>query len=147
IDACSVFGPTPPAPLPGQPPRRPHDADVTGGYYQPVRAEATLDGDPLSPGIGLTRITCDPANAPFDVAPPLRGRYHINTTPTLVSVVALDRAGAPLPGADPGAGDPGLPATLPAHTAITLRASWTADSAETFPVFDPESRTLVDHRE
>jgi hypothetical protein len=146
IDACSLFGPTPPAPLPGQPPRRPHDADVTGGYYQPVRAEATLDGAPLSPGIGLTRITCDLADAPFDVVVAFRSRYRANTNPTLLGVVALDRAGAALPGADPGAPS-GLPATLPPRTAITLRASWTDDSAEPFPVFDPESRTLVDHRE
>jgi hypothetical protein len=30
---------------------------------------------------------------------------------------------------------------------VTLRASWTADSVESFPVFDRASRTLVDHRE
>ena len=132
LGACSVFGPTPPAPLPGQPPRRPHDADITGGYYQPVRALATLAGAALSPGIGLTRITCDLANAPFDVVVAFRARYRSNTNPTLAGVVALDR--------------PDL-ARLPARTEVALRASWTADSAELFPVFDPESRTLVDHRE
>jgi hypothetical protein len=30
---------------------------------------------------------------------------------------------------------------------VALRARWTDDSVESFPVFDPESRTLVDHRE
>lgn len=142
LDACSTFGPTPPAPLPGQPPRRPHDADVTGGYYQPVRALATLDGDPLSPGIGLTRITCDLPDAPFDVVSEFRRRYRANTNPTLTGVAALGPDGAAL--ASPGTA--ALPA-LPPRTAVTLRASWTADSAEPFPVFDPASRTLVDHRE
>ena len=144
IDACSVFGPTPPAPLPGQPPRRPHDADVTGGFYQPVRAEASLDGAALSPGIGLTRITCDLANAPFDIVTAFRSRYHPNTNPTLVGVAVVAPGAA---GTGPGPGTAELPATLPPHTRITLRATWTDDSAESFPVFDPESRTLVDHRE
>lgn len=140
-DACSTFGPTPPAPLPGKPPRRPHDADVTGGYYQPVRAEATLDGEPLAPGIGLTRITCDLPDAPLDTVLEFRRRYRANTNPTLAGVAALGPDGAARP---PDAA--GLP-PLPPHTAVALRASWTADSAEPFPVFDPASRTLVDHRE
>jgi len=142
IDACTTFGPTPPAPLPGQPPRRPHDADVTGGYYQPVRAQATLDSEPLSPGIGLTRITCDLPDAPFDVFSEFRRRYRANTNPTLTGVAALGPDGAAIASPD-GAGLP----PLPARTPVTLRASWTADSVESFPVFDPASRTLVDHRE
>jgi len=142
IDACTTFGPTPPAPLPGQLPRRPHDADVTGGYYQPVRARATLDGGPLAPGIGLTRITCDLPNAPLDTVIEFRRRYRANTNPTLAGVAALGPDGATIASPD-GAGLP----PLPARTAVTLRASWTADSVEPFPVFDPASRTLVDHRE
>lgn len=141
LDACSVFGPTPPAPLPGQPPLRPHDADVTGGYYQPVRALASLDGDTLAPGIGLTRITCDLANAPLDIVQDFQARYRPNTNPTLVRVTAAGSAAR-----DTGT-ELGGPVTLPPRTAVTLRASWTDDSAETFPVFDPVSRTLVDHRE
>jgi hypothetical protein len=147
IGACSVFGPTTPAPEPGQPPRRPHDADVTGGFYQPVRVLARLDSDQLPPGAGLTRIACDLANAPFDVVVDFRARYRANNNPTLVQVMAL---GAPGQGAgDTGTalGTEGLPTTLPPRTAVTLRASWTDDSVESFPVFDPESRTLVDHRE
>ncbi|TMQ02819.1 MAG: hypothetical protein E6J91_49900 [Deltaproteobacteria bacterium] len=148
LDACSVFGPTPPAPAPGQPPLRPHDADVTGGYYQPVRALATVDGDPLAPGIGLTRITCDLANAPLDVVQDFQARYRANTNPTLVRVTALTAPEASR-GADADGTDLGgeSPAALPSRTAVTLRASWTDDSAESFPVLDPASRTLVDHRE
>lgn len=139
IDACSTFGPTPPAPAPGEPPRRPHDADVSGGYYQPTRALAKLDGTQV-PAIGLTRITCDLANAPLDVVQDFRARYHANTNPELVYVLAqrpTDADAAPL--ADG--------ATLPAHAVIALRTRWTPASAETYPVFDPKSRALVDHRE
>jgi hypothetical protein len=138
IDACSVFGPTPPAPAPGEPPRRPHDADVTGGYYQPIRALAKLGGADQVAGIGLTRITCDLANAPFDVVQDFHARYHPNTNPTIARVVAQ------LPGV---ADARDLPVELPARTAIPLRVRWAEDAAEVFPVFDLRSRALVDHRE
>lgn len=138
IAACSVFGPTPPAPAPGETPRRPHDADVTGGYYQPVRVLAKPGGEQITPAIGLTRITCDLANAPFDIVQDFRARYHANTNPKIARVLAQ------LPGA-PDAVD--LPVELPANTEIPLRVRWTADSVEAFPVFDPQTRTLVDHRE
>lgn len=138
IDACSQFGPTPPAPEPGQPPRRPHDADVTGGFYQPVRMLAKLGADAQVPAIGLTRITCDLANAPLDVVQQFHARYHANTNPTIARTLAQL----------PGAGDAiDIPASLPANAAIPLRVRWTDDSAETFPVFDPQQRALVDHRE
>ncbi|MBV8760955.1 MAG: hypothetical protein JO257_26915 [Deltaproteobacteria bacterium] len=138
IDACSQFGPTPPAPEPGQPPRRPHDADVTGGFYQPIRALAKLGPDEQVPAIGLTRITCDLANASFDVVQQYKARYHANTNPT------IERTLAQLPGTADAAD---MPRSLPAHTAIPLRVRWSEDSAETFPVFDPKTRALVDHRE
>ena len=38
-DACTLFGPDTPAPRPGQPPFRPRDPDVTGGYYLPDAAK------------------------------------------------------------------------------------------------------------
>lgn len=134
--ACMVFGPVTPAPAPGQPPVRPHDADVTGGFYQPIRALAALGGAELPAAIGLTRITCDLANAPLDIVKDFHARYRANQNPVLarVSAVIADSAVA-------------LPAALPAHTEVGLRAEWTADSAEPFPVFDAASRMLVDHRE
>lgn len=138
IEACSVFGPTPPAPAPGEPARRPHDPDVTGGYYQPIRALARLDANTQVPGIGLTRIACDLANAPLDALAQYRARYHANTNPVLVHVVS-QRYG------DPDARE--MPVKLPPHEAIALRARWSDDTAETFPVFDPQTRMVIDHRE
>ena len=139
VDACSIFGPTPPPPAPGEAPRRPHDPDVSGGFYQPIRALARPGApDQLVPAIGLTRITCDLANAPLDVVRDYRARYAANTNPVIVEVVAVA----------PGETSAGaLPRTLPANADVQLLVRWTPDSAETYPVFDPRTRTLVDHRE
>ncbi len=136
-DACSVFGPTPPAPAPGESPQRPHDADVTGGYYQPIRVLAKPGGEQVV-GIGLTRISCDLANAPLDAVMQFRESYVANTNPVVLHVVAQ------VPGEDTARE---LPAALPAGVPVVLRVRWTEDSAETFPVFDPETRKVVSHRE
>ncbi len=139
IDACSIFGPTPPAPAPGEAPRRPHDADVTGGFYQPIRALAQPGSpDQLVPAIGLTRIRCDLANAPIAVVRDFGQRYVTNTNPVIASAIAQA----------PGEVDAlELPRSLPASSPVALRVRWTDASAETFPVFDPRTRALVDHRE
>ena len=74
----------------------------------------------------------------IDVVKDFHARYHANQNPTLVDVVALGPGDTPVhPLTEP----------LPSRTAVTLRASWTADSAESYPVLDPASHTLVDHRE
>ena len=59
-NACTLFGPQTPPPMKGQPPTRPADPDITGGFYQPVRATWQSDAgrrlrvragaDHLSPG-------------------------------------------------------------------------------------------------
>ncbi len=136
-DACSVFGPTPPAPAPGELARRPQDADVTGGYYQPVRVLAKTDVDPIA-AIGLTRIGCDLANAPLAAVVQFRASYRANTNPVLVHVVAQLPATADAIE---------LPASLPPNTPVALRVRWSDDSAETFPVFDPKTRTVISQRE
>jgi hypothetical protein len=136
-DACSLFGPTPPAPAPGMPPRRPHDADVTGGYYQPIRALAKPDGAQVV-AVGLTRITCDLPNAPIDIVQAFRASYVANENPIITAVLAQPPDDAD---AQP------MPMTLPARTAVPLRVHWDPASAESFPVFDVASRTLVTQRE
>jgi hypothetical protein len=139
-DACAHFGPDTPAPMPGQPTLRPRDADVTGGYYQPVRA---IVKDPLGSGqtyvaaVALSRITCNLANAPVDVVVDFRNRYHANVNPDIERVlVSTD-----------GATAHDLPATVAPGAQATFRVRWSPGAAETYPVFDVASRTLVDHRE
>jgi hypothetical protein len=139
MDACSLFGPDPPQSPAGQPPLRPTDPDPTGGYYQPIRS--LLEDDPSTKhfieGFGLPRITCNLPDAPVDVATAYREQYTANKNPVIAQVlVSLDGAtGVP------------LPATVPAGKEVTFEVLWTADSAESFPVFDRTSRTLVTTRE
>ncbi|NBD08763.1 MULTISPECIES: hypothetical protein [Corallococcus] len=135
-DACTLFGPDTPAPRPGEPPFRPHDADVTGGYYLPVRVD--LPGS--DPAVALERIRCNLVGASPEVARDFRERYVPNLAPHLLEVTAqVD--GAPV----------ALDA-LPAGATVTWRARWSGPedvepSAETYVVFDVVSQSLVERRE
>ncbi len=125
-DACRLFGPdTPPGNF------RPRDPDVTGGYYQPVRADlagadATFD---------LLRVTCDLANATADQAAAFAKAYVPNANPHLGPL------GATIGGA-------GLSqAGVPAGARVDLVASWNASDAETYAWLDPASQTVTTKRE
>src|SRR5262249_43781039 len=122
-DACSLFGPEPPPQKPGQPPLRPRDPDVTGGFYQPVRVRIEGTDDAFA----LERVKCNLANAPIDVGVQYAMRYMVNNNPQPAAVSA--------------------PPSVPPGARITLQASWTPESAETYPVFDLVTRQLVDRRE
>ena len=130
---CALFGPAAP------PPARPRDPDATGGYYQPLRA--TLD---QGSAIFLSRITCELAQASAQVAAEFRARYRQNRNPRLVP--ASLRAAAPGPG-PVEAWQPVALDRLPAGQRIRFEIDWQADAAETYPVFDPLTQSLVDHRE
>ena len=139
-DACAHFGPDTPPPMMGEPTLRPRDADVTGGYYQPVRAilkDPAGDGQTFVAGVALSRITCNLANAPVDVVVDFRNRYHANANPDIARLlVSTD-----------GVTSHDLPATVAPGAQATFRVRWDASAVETYPVFDVASRTLVDHRE
>ena len=116
-NACMQFGPDVP---PGG--FRPRDPDATGGYYQPVRAD--VPGAALA--FGFTRITCNLASAPPDVAQAYRTMYVANANPTL----AVD-----------------APTEVTAGSDVTITASWPASAAETYLYYDLASQTLVTRRE
>ncbi|MGH7282438.1 MAG: hypothetical protein ACRELY_13000 [Polyangiaceae bacterium] len=124
-DACSIFGPDTP---PGQ--IRPRDADATGGFFQPVRAEI---GSIVA--FGFARITCDLPNAPASVTIDFNERYVANRNPA-PPVISASVAGASVDFA-----------SIPANARVTFRATWTADDAESFVVYDPSSVSVVDARE
>ena len=129
-NACALFGPDPPPSPPGQPPLRPRDPDVTGGYYQPLRLQ---EGDVT--GFALERVTCDLAQAGADLAVEYAMTYQANANPTLQPMTAtVDGAPAALD-------------ALPAGAAVDFAVSWPAASVESFPVFDVASATLVTHAE
>jgi hypothetical protein len=140
-DACTNFGP-----LPSVPGARPSDPDVTGGYYQPVRAVwHAAGGDEAA--FGLERIFCLIGSiAPTDVAGMFATDYKTNNNPVLAAaVVDPDSAGTPLFAA--GQTTPPPPASVPAGQFVTLQASWTDDSAESFLVYDITSHELAPQRE
>jgi hypothetical protein len=119
-DACQLFGPDPP---PGM--YRPRDPDVTGGYYQPLSIFGAG-----SPAVALERILCNLAKAPIDVAAEYRARYTPNRNPTLLDVAA----DMPLDRVPPGA-------------TVTLSASWSSDSAETYVLYDPATTSIIEAQE
>jgi hypothetical protein len=148
-DSCARFGPdTPPSP-PGQPPLRPRDPDVTGGYYQPVRALLqAVDGAAEQVSFGLERIRCNLAGAPIEVVQEFRRRYQPNQNPALLDVRG-SAAGGPLLSLvrEGEAVAPGRLGSVPAAAEVVLEASWDAATAESYPVYDSVSRTLADRRE
>jgi hypothetical protein len=114
-DACVLFGPEPP------PGARPRDADVTGGFYQPLRAKLGA-----SPTISLLRVSCKLGAADADVAADFSARYRANRNPKVSATV---------------------PAQVAPGARVDLRASWNEGDAEAYVAFDPASQTVKDRRE
>jgi hypothetical protein len=126
--ACSIFGPDTVSTA-----FRPRDADITGGYYQPLRAD--LAG--ADTAFDLVRIHCDLANASAASATAFGAVYTLNQNPALLPLTATVAAAA-------GAVDL---AAVPAGARLLLQASWDAASAETFAYYDPKSQTVTTQRE
>jgi hypothetical protein len=140
-DACTNFGP-----LPSMPGARPADPDVTGGYYQPVRA-VWHGGAGDETAFGLERVLCRIGSiAPTDVAGKYASDYVPNNNPALASAV-LDPGGAATPLFTAGQTEAPAPAPVGAGQIVTLQADWADGTAEEFLVYDITSRTLVTQRE
>jgi hypothetical protein len=145
-DACTLFGPIAPPPMMGQPPIRPRDPDVTGGFYQPVRA-VLADAGTTDIAFALERIRCRLTNAPSNVTSTFNMTYTPNVNPTLAQVT-LDPDGQALVLYAPGASPPAAPASIAPGTRVTFEAAWPEDTPEKYPVWNLATRTLEpDHRE
>jgi hypothetical protein len=124
---------------------RPADPDVTGGYYQPVRAVWHSGGDETA--FDLERIFCLIGSiAPTDVAGMFRNDYKVNTNPTLGSVV-LDPANTNMSLFAMDQTTPPPPASVTVGQQVTLEASWADGTAEDFLVYDITSHTLKTQHE
>ncbi len=131
-DACSRFGPDTTSSA-----FRPRDPDVTGGYYQPLRADLTAASGGAATSFDLARIHCDLANASATSASAFAAAYTLNQNPQLLPPSAtLAASGAAV---DLGA--------LPASTPVLLQASWDPSSAETYAYYDPGSEAVTTQRE
>ncbi len=83
-DACRSFGPEVPPPKAGEDPGRPVDPDLTGGYYQPVRAYGA--GGRIRAEIAQVRISCGVFGASAEQAADFRAHYHPNQNPEVLAI-------------------------------------------------------------
>ena len=139
-DACTLFGPIAPAPKPGQPPYRPRDPDSTGGYYLPVRAVVAGLGTRALTAFELERITCNLVGASSLVIQDYNARHQPNANPKIAGLDVVTASSAHVSFSDG-------PITVRSGAEIAFQAAFMPDSAETYPVFDPNTQTLVDQRE
>lgn len=139
-DACALFGPDPP---PVTPPIAPRNPDATGGFYVPVRAaNQAADGTDLL-SFAFERISCNLANAPADVVRAYNMTYLPNAAPSIEDVVLDPDGAAPLSILQASGGAGAVASGAP----VTLRLSWPDTAAESYVLYDPASRTLLDARE
>jgi hypothetical protein len=113
-DGCRLFGPQSPGPG-----LRARDADITGGYFQPVRVQTAA-----TQAIGLVRLRCNLAQAPLAAAQRFAMEYVPNQNPEMV----LD-----------------IPDNVTAGQTVRLRVS--SPSAEPYLRFDPQRRELIEDAE
>ena len=115
-DACSAFGPNPPASSDGSAGGRPVDPDITGGYYQP------LVGFPESGDVTLAaaRVRCGLANVTQETYAAWNASYHSNTSPIVAGVTGDAGAGA-TEWVEDGAGEP---TSVGVGARVTLTAAW-----------------------
>jgi hypothetical protein len=142
LDACKLFGPDVPSALPNEPPGRPVDPDVTGGYYQPARLVA---GGLIA--IGVVRITCDiPGASPAEVSE-LAADSHPNQNPAIDAVSAGSFGTLVL--AEAGTN------TVQVSQRLDLEASWSAcaptaascTGSEGYAYLDPQTHAVAQARE
>ena len=153
-ESCTLFGPQIPPPVGDQPPNRPRDPDVTGGYYLPVRLSLSVPEDLRRVGMAtedslvafqLERIFCGLANAPSPAIREYNANYKINQNPVIASLTLQE------PGSDPVEVPPlsagGAPFSVASGQTVSLTVSWPADSVENYPAWDVLQRVLRYHNE
>ena len=130
---------------------------MTGGFFEPVRATLPDSGDSLLRAFDLERIQCRLASAPIDIAGEFNNPYDPATNPNgyspnqnpalaQLTFAVAGSAAAVLPPIVLGT-PPQAAATVPLGAQVTFEASWTAEVAETFPVYDIRTVTLSPQRE
>jgi hypothetical protein len=143
-----------PPPVGDQPPVRPRDPDVTGGYYLPVRLGLSVPEDLRRAGMAtedsivafqMQRLYCGLANAPGWAVIQYTKDYTLNQNPVIASLTLQE------PGSDPVVVPPvsvgGAPFPVAAGRTVALTANWPVESVENYPAWDVLKRTLVYHNE
>ena|SRR5262252_8597711 len=162
-NGCRQFGPNPPEPKDGGMLGRPADPDSTGGYYQPVRV-LSADGLALQ-AVGQTRLHCDLAGATADVLREFSLRYRDNANPAIDGLFA-DSWDQMVPPDGPGVSpwvvtvgstqhfgvhwamcDPNVPCPPDVDTTGECPEPEPCTGAESYVLYDLQSRQLVERRE
>ncbi len=147
VEACAVFGPSPPPAKDGQPAGRPADPDATGGFYAPLRLNAPqLGQDPI---LFRLRLRCALGGATQAQSVQYNQQYRINTQPDLQSLAVQGPApSVVLSGPAP------WKVQVKRGSALQLRTNWKdcpdtspCGGAETYLRFDPATRILGPQRE
>ena len=137
MNACALNGPDTPPTKAGEPPLRARDADVTGGYYQPIEVKAGV-----ARAFVLERISCNLPNVSVDVVKDFQMRYKANTNPAFVKLLV---GGLELPNVVEGAAPASV--SVRANQLVGFEAFWTPESRESFVVYDLTKQAIVDRRE
>ena len=88
-NACELFGPESPPPMPGQPSARPTDPDTTGGFYLPIRVETGA----AQWSAALERIACQPSGVVQSVFTAFTNGYQPNANPLVSRLAFVDSGG------------------------------------------------------
>jgi hypothetical protein len=144
--ACTFFGPVAP---PVQPPVRGRDADNTGGFYFPVRASLHGVGprgeDVTSFGAVRLARSCGLSYADPQTRAQFLAAYALNQNPVLAGLSAVDAANQEIPWAAWDGAH--ASATVAPGSKVSLRQRWTAESAETFLVYDVAKAAVSQQQE
>jgi len=137
MNACALNGPDTPPTKMGEPPLRARDADVTGGYYQPIEVKVGA-----ARAFVLERISCNLPNVSVDVVRNFQMRYKPNLNPAFTRLLV---GGLELPPVVEG--QPSASVNVKVGQAVAFEAFWTPESRETFAVYDLIQQAIVDRRE
>lgn len=155
-NACSLFGPIAPPVEGNQAAIQPRAADITGGYYLPVRVSLAIPENLRRSGMAardtlvgfaLERISCGLANAPAADLTEFNKTYQLNQNPTIAQLTWKQNGG------EPQILTPVAPGTFPiaqiekSKGSVQLELSWPDAAAEVYPAFDVGTRELYTTRE
>ncbi len=135
-DACSKIGPDVPRTSATGEQQRPPDADITGGYQLPIRVALT-DQTGTDISFDRQRVRCNLASAPAAAARDYDARYKTNENPAIIGLKLGDTVTTP----------EGATFVAQGAAQVTMVVGWDPSSQETYVLFDPVQRAVVERRE
>jgi hypothetical protein len=119
-DACELFGPESPPPMPGQPSARPTDPDTTGGFYLPIRVETGA----AQWSAALERIACQPSGVVQSVFTAFTNGYQPNANPVVSQLSFMDSGGHTTKIPEDGGGPSMTAASVAPGARFSIEVEW-----------------------